>query len=111
MSEYEGEGAWEVGIRYGASEPDMLIMDELPVEVVAGENSFCTAAGIKVDITLNLADSTLVVKPVNDAVSIIEEGNGEAVYINLHGIRVSEPAEGLYIRLCGDKAEKVFIRR
>ena len=111
MSEYEGEGAWEVGIRYGASEPDMLIMDELPVEVVAGENSFCTAAGIKVDITLNLADSTLVVKPVNDAVSIIEEGEGEAVYINLHGIRVSEPAEGLYIRLFGDKAEKVFIRR
>lgn len=34
----------------------------------------------------------------------------EAVYYNLQGMRVVEPVNGIYIRKCGSKVEKVVIR-
>lgn len=35
----------------------------------------------------------------------------EAIYYNLQGIRVAEPTNGLYIRVKGDKVDKVIIRK
>jgi len=43
-----------------------------------------------------------------DDVEVAEEG--EAVYFNLQGVRVAEPAEGLYIRVINGKAEKVILK-
>lgn len=45
------------------------------------------------------------------AVSGIEEVEAAEtpVYYNLHGIRVDNPEKGLYIRVCGGKAEKVIL--
>lgn len=38
------------------------------------------------------------------------EENGAVEYFNLQGVRVAEPANGLYIRRAGNKVEKVVIR-
>lgn len=38
------------------------------------------------------------------------EGAQEAVYFNLHGNKVANPENGIFIKVCGDKAEKVVIR-
>lgn len=42
--------------------------------------------------------------------SIAAEDEVEAVYYNLQGVRVANPANGLYIRVAGDKAEKVIVK-
>ena len=42
--------------------------------------------------------------------AIEAEDAAPAVYYNLQGVRVENPANGLYIRVNGKKAEKVFIR-
>ena len=36
--------------------------------------------------------------------------NGEVEWFNLHGVRVGNPANGLYIRRCGNKVEKIFVK-
>ncbi len=46
------------------------------------------------------------------SVSEIEaEANDEAVYYNLQGVKVAEPENGLYIKVQGNKATKVLIRK
>lgn len=40
---------------------------------------------------------------------VVAEAEGEAVYYNLQGVRVENPAEGLYIRVKGNKVEKVIL--
>lgn len=45
------------------------------------------------------------------SVSGIEtESELPAVYYNLQGARVDNPAAGIYIRVCGDRADKVIVR-
>lgn len=39
---------------------------------------------------------------------IVEESEAEAVYYNLQGVRVNNPEKGLYIRVKGNKSEKVM---
>ena len=43
-------------------------------------------------------------------VDIEAEGNGEVEYFNLQGVRVAEPANGLYLRRSGNRVEKVVVR-
>ena len=51
-----------------------------------------------------------VTLPDNSAVSEIHSDNdAEAEYFNLQGIRVSEPANGLYIRKAGGETSKVIL--
>lgn len=40
---------------------------------------------------------------------IVEDSNAEAVYYNLQGVRVNNPEKGLYIRVKGNKSEKVML--
>lgn len=40
---------------------------------------------------------------------IVEESDAEAVYYNLQGVRVNNPEKGLYIRVKGNKSEKVML--
>lgn len=42
--------------------------------------------------------------------AIISDTDAPVEYFNLQGIRVESPSEGLYIRRCGNKAEKTVIR-
>ena len=43
---------------------------------------------------------------------ILEEGDEatEAVFYNLQGVRIEKPANGVYLRISGDKKEKLFIK-
>lgn len=48
----------------------------------------------------------------DSAVDEIEaEVAGEAVYYNLQGVRVAEPENGIYIKVQGNKATKVLVRK
>ena len=45
---------------------------------------------------------------VNDVIA--EDADAPVVYYNLQGVRVDNPANGLYIRVQGKKATKVLVR-
>lgn len=49
-------------------------------------------------------------EPVVDGISEIETSNGAAVYYNMQGVRVSNPENGMFIRVEGNKATKVIIK-
>lgn len=51
-----------------------------------------------------------VTKATTGIESIEAEEAAEAVYYNLQGVRVANPENGLYIRVAGKTASKVFIR-
>lgn len=46
---------------------------------------------------------------IEEVIDAIEEAR-EAEYYNLHGVRIDNPASGVYIRISGDKKEKVIIK-
>lgn len=63
------------------------------------------ATGAKSDVV------TRAVKGGTTAITEIEAaGSAEAVYYNLQGVKVENPAQGLYIRVQGGKAEKVVVK-
>ncbi|MDE7159643.1 MAG: starch-binding protein [Muribaculaceae bacterium] len=51
-----------------------------------------------------------VYQDIQTSVSSIEAAEGEAVYFNLQGVRVDNPADGVYIRVAGGKAMKVTVK-
>lgn len=59
-------------------------------------------------------ENACLVKPVLDQAGIedvvVDDSNAPVEYFNLQGIRVTEPAAGLYIRRQGDKATKVLVK-
>lgn len=62
----------------------------------------------------NNAPSLYVISYNNDGSGVAEieaEAAGEAVYYNLQGVKVAEPENGLYIKVQGNKATKVLVRK
>ena len=62
---------------------------------------------------VNLSEAFRLEMPTDtpNSVSEIEtESELPAVYYNLQGARVDNPAAGIYIRVCGDRADKVIVR-
>ena len=59
---------------------------------------------ISSDLTYLQDGSTTGVEEIEAAEDV------EAVYYNLQGVRVANPENGLYIRVAGNKATKVYVR-
>lgn len=119
----ENGADWDVlnANRYGSAENDQLEGGEL------ADTYTITAAGTYTmgfpnSTSFNLPEGmwTLNVNPTALTLEVIKETTGiesieaeeaaEAVYYNLQGVRVANPENGLYIRVAGKTASKVFIR-
>lgn len=106
------------GDRYGASQVDEVI--EAPVTVtlvpyLAGVNASAAASWMIeaaiYDITVDFSTMTVNVVKVGDGVSAIEaDSNVPAVYYNLQGVEVAEPANGLFIEVRGNQVRKVTLK-
>lgn len=65
---------------------------------------------IKVDLK-NMKLSLSEYKPISTGIESIEvEENATVRYFNLQGVEVSNPANGIYIRVSGNKATKVVVK-
>ena len=51
-----------------------------------------------------------VAKGETVGVNEVEEAAAEAEYYTLDGVKVATPANGVYVKVTGDKAEKVVIK-
>ena len=67
---------------------------------------------VKVVVTVYQGAPSLYVIEYMDAVGVdsIAADNAEAVYFNLQGVKVANPENGMFIKVTGNKAEKVVIR-
>ncbi len=61
----------------------------------------------KYNVTYNAKTNTMVIS-IDDAVENIFDDEVEAVYYNLQGVRVDNPANGIFVRVAGSKTEKVM---
>lgn len=69
------------------------------------------AEGDVYNVTYDAVNCMLTVTKDASSISVVEaENNVPAVYYNLQGIEVANPANGLYIEKRGDKVRKVVIR-
>ena len=65
----------------------------------------------KYDVTWNPETAEIsFVEVTEDAVEEIGVDNGEATYFTLQGVKVMEPANGLYIKVVNGKANKVIVK-
>lgn len=53
---------------------------------------------------------SFVKDPAGVADIAVDNADGEAVYYNLQGVRVDNPDCGVYVKVCGGKAEKVLVK-
>ena len=61
-------------------------------------------------MTVNLNDKNikLEAETKQDSIEAIEAETAEAVYYNLQGVRVANPENGIFIKVAGNKVEKVI---
>lgn len=90
--------------------------DALSVELqeVGGEGGACpfTLEPGAYDITWDLDEYILTLKPAGqDAVAGIAVDEVEAVYYNLQGVKVANPANGIFVKVMGKKAVKVAVAK
>ena len=100
--------------------PTITVVEETPAsaparaaranDLPADMNGFALAQyPVTTDITFPLTGSSAI----SGVADVLAEGDGdaEATYYTISGVRVEGvPAPGIYVRLCGDKVEKVVVR-
>lgn len=116
-----GEGSFKVSTlnwteQYG--------MDEEKTQPITNNNLFTTLGVVSIDaavpyslenhyykITWDYTTKTISFNIRMDGVEGIAEDEGETEYFTLQGVRVAEPADGVYIVRQGGKSHKVLIRK
>ena len=66
------------------------------------------AGKVKMTVNLNEKNIKLEAETKQDSIEAIEAEAAEAVYYNLQGIRVANPENGIFIKVAGNKVEKVI---
>lgn len=76
-----------------------------------GDRQWSVADADKYNVTVNTVNNTIAIKkPGQSGVDvIIADTETEAVYYNLQGQRADNPVKGVYIKVSGNKAEKVVL--
>ena len=59
-------------------------------------------------VNLNEKNIKLEAETKQDSIEAIEAEAAEAVYYNLQGVRVANPENGIFIKVAGNKVEKVI---
>lgn len=59
---------------------------------------------------VDLNSQYLIITRQASGVNNVEAADGEAVYFNLQGVRVSNPANGIYLKVSAKGTEKVYIK-
>ncbi len=99
-------GQGDSGIEFGVG------VDEGILDLVGGEGGACP---IYYEGTYNVSwdgnTCTIAFTEASAVNEVLEASNGKAEYYNLQGVRVAEPANGLYIQTLNGKATKVLIRK
>lgn len=62
-------------------------------------------------LMVNTIDNTIkIVNNMSSVVALPTAETADAIYYDLNGQQVSNPANGIYVKVCGDKVEKVTVK-
>lgn len=107
---------WTVtnGVRYGSGNADVPVDETSTLLMKAGSDK-CWILGPSAEgWTIKVDPKNLMIsfdKGATTGVEGVEADNNEAVeYFNLQGVRVENPANGLFIRRQGNKVTKVLVK-
>ncbi|MBQ9077350.1 MAG: hypothetical protein IJY31_05855 [Muribaculaceae bacterium] len=107
--------AVNASVRYGATESNATLEKNVPATIVADNSGnpnawrIAVAESATVSVTVSLVDMTVVIDQVASGIEGVEAevANAEAVYYNLQGIKVANPAAGeVYIVRRGNTVTK-----
>ena len=110
------EGDWaSMGQRYGAAADNDYKLNGDANETApirAGETAFMIQIdpGATITMTLDFTTMQLTVDSTTMVDNVVVDGNDAPVYYNLQGVRVDNPAAGLYIVVRGNNVTKEVIR-
>lgn len=99
--------------QFTSEDTQMCALGVYPLKVNDKESSNMAYAYHYDDLTLTLdanKNTLVATAPVLSGISQVETAVEEAAYYNLQGVKVENPGSGLYIRVSGNKAEKVYVR-
>lgn len=102
------------GKQFGSDDADPVEItpDTLSIALseVGGEGGACnfTLTPGNYDITWDLNNETVTFK-LSTGVASVALDNVEAVYYNLQGVKVNNPKNGIYVKVVGNKANKVVV--
>ncbi len=109
------DGTWNYNFGCGAEQPVAAV--EYDTWFDGGNFTFTTEPNVKTTITLTLVkgsdvkDSSIPSKLLIDVPSAVENieavEEGDVRFFNLQGVEVSEPANGVFVRVANGKATKV----
>lgn len=114
------ESDWEFKIanqdwseQYTTQNLEMVAGEVYDLTVNDGSSSNMGTADSYTDVlmTLNLNNNTLSFTGTGmSGINTVEVTNGGTQYFNLQGVRVDNPAKGMYIRMTDGKSEKVILK-
>ena len=111
----ENKGSWDEFNAKAiciANDAVVALGEATPLYKYAGSN--CKAAveaGKTYIVSIDLINNTITItEDPSSAVEGIEVEEGEAVYYNLQGVQVANPANGVFIKVQGNKASKVLVK-
>lgn len=82
-------------------------LDENPeTYTITGNNPYITMLSVPTKLPNRYVSSL----KINTGVEDIEKNNTPAEYYNLQGVKVDNPSNGIFIKVEGDKATKIFIK-
>lgn len=115
------QGTWEEvygGIVYGAADADVFAVGEAKALAIYDADSETAPDEAPVFHLNYVGDATIVVDFDNMTVTVtkaegieaIEAETATAVYYNLQGVRVANPANGIFIKKAGSTVSKVLVK-
>ena len=112
---YDAEFAWELSANYPVivCNAPMIVINAKPANGVYNLTS-TEGNNMKVITTINEQYQTLVMDGIIEAqatgVENITIGNSDVKYYNLQGVKISTPSNGVFIKVNGTKATRVFVK-
>ena len=109
----ENKGSWdEFNAKAICIANDVVVALDQATPIWKYADTNCKAAveaGKEYKVTIDLINNTITISE-STAVEGIEVEEGEAVYYNLQGVQVANPANGVFIKVQGNKASKVLVK-
>ena len=102
----KGGGSFDAKYFYfkDANDPDKMVLGQ------AGDVQWEITKDSSYTVTANTLDNSISIKDVTSGVAAIATDNAQAVYYTLDGVKVNNPAKGLYIVKQGSKVSKVILK-
>lgn len=105
--------AVNAGTRYGATENNQLVEANIIYPMTnnwaGGTQSWKCAEG-KCDIQVDIVNCTMQIMEFTGIESIVVNGNSSVKYYNLQGVEIEKPSNGVYIKVNGSKATRVYVK-